>query len=187
MLMFAEKEKQSTPLIMDRSEALIGIDLVHHYVHKGVTYTANYLEKAVANNNFIKLHFKTGEASAHLIIELECEGKVYFRTYSNVTITNNGTPPSELLTAKLTLFNRFGCRSNGNKTNVFSNPTFTGGVLRGNRMLPFGTGGTASGGTSAGRIESVICPNSSFIIELQNVSGQTRDLGIVLDWYEVIE
>lgn len=165
---------------------VLSIDVTHQKVHEGVSYTANYLKKAVANNGFLRLHFKTGIASAHLVIELECEGKVYFRTYSGVTFTDEGNPPSELLTSELTLFNRLVCATNGNKTNVFSDPVFTGGLLRGNRMLPFGTGGTASGGSSSSRIESIICPNSSFVIELQNVSGQARDLGIVLDWYEVV-
>lgn len=163
------------------------IGIVHQKVHEGVSYTSNYLKKDVVNNEFLRLHLKTGIASAHLVIELECEGKVYFRTYSGVTFTDEGQPPSELLTSELTLFNRLICATNGNKTNVFSNPTFTGGILRGNRMLPFGTGGSASGGKSASRIESIICPNTSFVIELQNVSGQARDLGMALDWYEVVK
>ena len=165
----------------------IGIDLVHQKVHEGVSYTVNYLEKSLASNGFARLHVKTGARAAHIIIEVEAEGKVYFRTISEPTVTVDGTAPSTStdVGTKLTLFNRCGHCSNGNTTQVFYTPTFTGGDLRGNRMIPFGVGGTAVGGASQGRIESIFSANKSFIIEIQNVSGQTRDVGVTLDWYEV--
>jgi hypothetical protein len=165
----------------------VSIDLVHQKVHEGVSYTVNYLEKALVNNGFARLHVKTGAKSAHIIIDVEAEGKMYFRSISEPVVTVNGTGPSDVIAAdtKLTLFNRCGVCLNGNKTLVFHTPTFTGGKLRGNRMFPFGTGGTAVGGASQSRIESILQPNASYIIEVQNVSGQTRDVGMVLDWYEV--
>lgn len=164
----------------------ITIGIEHQKVHEGKSFTVNYLEKAVPNNSFVRLLVKTGVASAHIIIEIEAEGKVYFRTIANPVVTVNGTPPSELLTSKLTLFNRLGALTNSNATQVFFSPTFTGGKLRGNRMLPLGTGGTASGGGSTSRIESLFTRDREIIIEVQNVSGQARDIGIVLDWYEEV-
>ena len=121
-----------------------------------------------------------------LFRSVEAEGKVYFRTYSEFVLTNDGTGASQLLTSKLTQFNRYAGSDYEYKTMAFYNPTFTGGKLRGNRMLPFGSGSKATGGSSGTRIESVFQPNQNYIIELQNVSGQARDLEIVLDWYEVV-
>jgi hypothetical protein len=175
----------SVPFKVDDFGHNVNIDLVHQKVHEGLSYTVNYLEKDVANNGFIRLLVRTGLRQAHILIEVEAEGKVYFKTFSNATVTADGTPPSTLITSKLTIFNRCGACGNGNKTNVFFGPTFTGGELRGNRMFPFGKGGTAVGGQQASRVESVVFTNSEFIIEVQNVSGQARDIGIVLDWYEV--
>ena len=166
----------------------VSIDLTHQKVHEGVTFTANYLEKALANNVYARLHVKTGAKSAHILIESESEGKVYFRTISGATITADGTAPTDVIAddTKLTLFNRVSGSPIANTTQVFHTPTFTGGKLRGNRMFPFGTGGTATGGQASSRVESIVPANTSIIIELQNVSGQTRDIGLVLDWYEVI-
>lgn len=166
----------------------VSIDLAHQKVHEGVSYTVNYLEKALANNGYARLHIKTGAKSVHLIIEVEAEGKVYFRTISDPVVTVDGTAPSEVIApgTKLTQFNRRGVDIETSTTQIFHTPTFTGGKLRGNRIFPFGTGGTAIGGQSTGRVESVLSPNKSFIVELQNVSGQARDVGTVLDWYEVI-
>lgn len=184
MLIYGEKDKVSTPLMMDNSNSLVTIPIEHYKVHKGESYTVNYLEKALVNNGYMRLHVKTGSKSAHTIIEVESEGKVYFRTFSNITATADGTAPGTAITDKLTLFNRCGLCANGNTTKVFYAPTYTGGLMRGNRVFPFGTGGTAVGGSSASRIESILAPNQSYLIEVQNVSGQARDISIVLDWYE---
>ena len=163
----------------------ITIDVVHQKVHEGISYTVNYLEKSLESNGYMRLHVKTGSRSAHILMQVEGEGKLYFRTFSTPTVTVDGTAPGTTTSDKLTLFNRCGSCDNGNTTQVFYDPTFTGGAMRGNRVFPFGTGGTAVGGQDLSRVESIFHPNSSYIIEVQNVSGQTRDVGIVLDWYEV--
>lgn len=165
---------------------LATIDTEHDKVHEGKSYTANYLEKSLATNGYARLLVRTGEKQAHVVIEAECEGKVYFRSFSNVTVSADGTAPGTATTDKLTLFNRCGLCTNGNTTQVFHTPTITNtGLMRGNRVFPFGQGGTAPGGRVSGRVESIFAPNSIYLIELQNVSGQSRDVGLILDWYEV--
>jgi hypothetical protein len=186
-LVMTENNNISRPMVSDKySKALIEIDVVHSKVHEGVSYTANYLEKALASNGYMRIHVKTGAKSAHALIEVESEGKVYFRTFSDSTVTVDGTGPGTGDADKLTLFNRCGCCSNGNKTQIFYTPTYSNiGLKRGNRIFPFGTGGTAVGGSAGSRIESIFAPNTSYILEIQNVSGQARDIGVVIDWYEV--
>lgn len=163
----------------------ISIDVVHQKVHEGVSFTANYLEKSLANSGFMRLLFKTSVRSAHLLIQVESEGKLYFRTFSGTTTSADGTGPGTTTSDKLTVFNRRGT-GNGSTTAITYGPTITAtGSMRGNRVFPFGTGGTAAGGSDASRVESIIPPNTTILIEVQNVSGQVRDCGIILDWYEV--
>lgn len=171
--------------MLDRSNSLVTIPIEHYKVHNGESYTANYLEKNLANDGYMRIHIKTGSKSAHIMIDVESEGKVYFRSFSNPAITADGTGLGTTISDKLTLFNRCGNCANGNTTQVFYNPTVEDyGDMRGNRVFPFGEGGTAPGGSNSTRIESIFNANSSYIIEIQNVSGQSRDTGIVLDWYE---
>lgn len=168
--------------LADNDNNLVTISTQHYKVHIGSYFTANYLEKAVASNGFMKLLVKTGAESAHLDIYVASEGKAYFKTIASPTITDEGVLPDGV---KLTSFNRRG-GTNSQDTIVKHTPVYTGGTLRGNRLIIGGTGGTAIGSTSNSRIESIISPNTTFVIELQNVSGQARDMEIVLDWYEEV-
>lgn len=164
-------------------QPFIGIDTEHQKVHEGRHYTANYLEKAVANLAFVRLRFKTNANSAHLIIAGSAEGKTYFQTYSGTTYTVNGTAPDG---SKLTVFNR-SIPLDGTTTTVTYAPTVNVlGTLRGNQVIFGGLGPQSTGGTSGGRIESIVPPNSDLLIVLQNVSGQPKDINLVLDWYEVV-
>jgi hypothetical protein len=112
------------------------------------------------------------------------EGKAYFKTRSEGTSTG-GTAPDN---TNLTVFNRNSGHAVSSGVTVVFNPTITvAGALRGNQLLNGGTGGTSVGTQSGSRIETVIDPSTTFIIELQNKKGNASDLCIVLDWYEIKE
>jgi hypothetical protein len=151
----------------------ISIDYEHQKVHEGRHYTANYLEKAVANNGFIRLRFTTGARAVHIIFEIDAEGKAYWQTYNGTTYTIDGTLPDGV---KLTFFNRF-IENDGTTTIVRYNPTVNViGTLRGNRVLWGGLGPQSTGGSSQSRIESIIPP-----MVMQNVSGNAKDMAVVAD------
>jgi hypothetical protein len=53
------------------------------------------------------------------------------------------------------------------------------------RSGAWSSGGTATGSTGGkGELESVIPPNSDFLLVIQNKGGQTKDIGIVAEGYE---
>lgn len=58
------------------------------------------------------------------------------------------------------------------------------GTMRGNQLINGGTGGNTTGSTAGSRIETVLAPNSAFMLEVQNKKGMVQDIKIVLDWYE---
>lgn len=157
------------------------IDKLHHEVHEGYCFTANYLELSVANDAYSRLHVATGAKAAHLIIQIVTEGKAYYKTYSGTTFTG-GTAPDA---SKLTVFNRSGVNPKVSTTTVkYGITVVTAGTMRGNQLINGGTGGNATGSSAGSRIESVLAPNSAFMLEVQNKKGMVQDIEIVLDWYE---
>lgn len=159
------------------------IDRVHQSVHDGKFITANYLETEVANNGTIQLRIIAGPTKTfHAIFYLDIEGKVYFKTRTGTTYTAQGTLPDGV---KLTEFNRMSTSTYVKETTFRYAPTVNAvGTLRGNRMFPGGTGGKSVGLSGGERIESVIGPNTEILIEIQNVSGQTKDIGLIVEGYE---
>lgn len=158
------------------------IDKIHQEVHEGKFFTYNYLESGVLNNGFARIRLTTTTKAVHVMLYLDIEAKVYFKTRSGTTYTVAGTLPDGV---KLTAFNR---RTNSSVTataEVRYNPTVNvAGALRGNRMFPGGTGGNSVGLSGGERVESVIAAGTDILLEVQNVSGQTRDIGIIIEGYE---
>ena len=158
------------------------MQFIHQLVHEGRMYTANHLSKVVANDGFIRLYVKSGATSeTHIEFTVSTEGKAYLKTISAPTIVTPGTLPDNI---NLTLFNRKG-GTNGPNAEVRYGTTYTGGTLRGNKVVLGGTGGQSVGSSTGTRIESVILPGEDIIIEMQNVSGQAKDMEIDIDFYEV--
>jgi hypothetical protein len=163
----------------------INIDFAHQKVHEGVGYVANYLETGVANDTAINLSFQTGANQAHIIIDFTSDGKAYFETFSGTTYSNAGTAPDG---TKLTSFSRGVVvpPAIATTSTVKYAPTVAVlGTRRGLRLLNGGTGGNSTGSQGGDRLESIIQPNTNLLIRLTNKGGAAKDLGIVLDWYEV--
>lgn len=152
---------------------------------EGAFYTLNYQELAVLNGAFVRLRFKTNaDTYAHLTIAPNVEGKCRFKTYLGTVYTDPGTPPDGV---KLTVFNRNTGSSRPSGTDLGYNPTIdTIGQLRGNRTIFAGTGPQSVGLLSGDGNKSVISPGTEFLIEIQNVSGQTQDIEIIAEGYEVV-
>jgi len=116
------------------------------------------------------------------VFYLDVEAKVYINTYAGTTFSAQGTAPDGV---NLTVFNR---RSNSAipfLSTITYNPVVNVlGLLRGNRIIPGGTGGNSIGLSGGERVESVIPPNSDFLLVIQNKGGQTKDIGIVAEGYE---
>ena len=126
-------------LIVDYRGYLVPIDYLHDIVHQRAMYTISHTFLAVAINGFARMRIKTGaEKVLHFDITFNADLKCRLKTYSNPNITANGT--------LFQPFNRVIGYGNGLQTfQVYLNPTFTGGVLRGNDFIGSnaGTGGQA--------------------------------------------
>lgn len=158
------------------------IDKTHQEIHDGHFITTNYLETGVANNATIQLRVITGAKSFHVMFYIDIEGKIQFKTIVGSTYTVAGTLPDGV---KLTKFNRKSTSTYVETTTFRYAPTVNvAGSLRGNRMFPGGTGRNSVGLSGGDRVESIIGPNSDVLIEIKNVSGQARDIGLIVEGYE---
>ena len=170
-------------LRVDYRGYLVPIDYLHDIVHQREMYTISHTFLAVPINGYARLRIKTGlDKALHFDINFNADLKCRLKTYSTPTIVTNGTIFEP--------FNRVIGYTEGTKTfEVYLNPTFTGGVLRGNDFIGSQTaGGTGvsirAGGGRSGGIESVLLSNSEYIIEFQNVSTEISDIGVVINCYE---
>ena len=160
----------------------VPIDYLHDIVHQKAMYTISHTFLAVAINGFARLRIKTGvDKALHFDITFNSDLKCRLKTYSSPIIGAGGT--------LFQPFNRVIGYGNGLQTfQVYLNPTFTGGTLRGNDFTGSnaGTGGQAvrAGGGRSGGVESIILPNQEYIIELQNVGTEVSDIGIIINCYE---
>lgn len=174
-------DDKSVPIVSDDRGYLIPIDYLHAIVHEKEMYTISHTFLAVAQNGFARLRIKTNSLALHLEINYTSELKCRLKTYSSPTITGQGT--------LFQPFNRIIGYGDGTQGfQVYLNPTFTGGVLRGNDFSGSntGTGGAAVrvGGGRQGGVESVIIPNQEFIMEFQNVGSSASDINVIINCYE---
>jgi len=161
------------------TKALNHIDWEHHMVHRKKTFTVSYISLAVANNGYLDIHLTGFKNDAHTKITFSSEGKAYFKTYSGTTYTSAGTA--------YTPFNRCICSTTAATTIVGINPTINVlGSLRGNDFVGItGAAVIRAGGTGGESIETIINPGYDLLLRLQNVSGTTADLNMVINFYEL--
>jgi len=154
------------------------LDITHQKVHEGASFVINKLFTDVVNGDSVYVRFKAIDQSMNIVFKVEVEGKAFFKTYEGTTYTDDGTV--------VTPFNRIVGDGKVVDAEIYHTPTINVlGTQRGNRLIPAGKSGTATGGQSASRLESVILPGQELLLEVENASGQVRDIDIVADWYQV--
>lgn len=152
-------------------------DDVTYAVNKGKLFVANYVFKSVANNDYARIHIKANNKICSMQLFIDSEGKAYIKTYLNTIYSNNGT--------QLSIFNRNCLSSIVNTAKVYITPTITTlGTLRTDDLITGGTGGNAVGSGGGSRSKTIIGDTQDLLFEAQNVSGQTRDMSLVIVWYE---
>lgn len=152
-------------------------DDVTYAVNKGKLFVANYVFKSVANNDYARIHIKANNKICSMQLFIDSEGKAYIKTYLNTIYSNNGT--------QLSIFNRNCLSSIVNTAKVYTTPTITTlGTLRTDDLITGGSGGNAVGSGGGSRSKTIIGDTQDLLFEAQNVSGQVRDMSLVIVWYE---
>lgn len=163
----------------ERGNAIF-IDFLHHLVHQERLFTVSHTFLGVTNGTKRVLHIKTDGKAIHFEINFNADLKVRLKTYESPTIEAEGTP--------IQPFNRVIGSTEVATSTYFLGSTFSDGIMRGNDFsgsnVGQGASGVRAGGSTSGRIESVLIPSQDYIIEFENAGGGTSDIGVILNFYE---
>lgn len=157
------------------------IDVVHQRIHKKEFYDSQKRVLDIADDGTFSLLIEAQKKEMHLIIITDAEGKSHFDSYVDPTVTDKGT--------ELTAFNRYIDGAPKATGTVYLNPTATAnGTQRFEKLILGGLGPNSTGATGGeSRVESILDPGHSLLIVVTNVSGQTKDYGVTVEWYEAVE
>jgi hypothetical protein len=142
-------------------------------------FTDSKTFRAVADNGYARIHIKSSATkSVCFTWSFTTEGKCYLGTYAGSTYSNDGIVQA--------IFNRALLIAKTATCQIFHTPTVN--VLGGQRGDDFvGAGGniqTQAGGSGVQGIETCLPPNADILFSLQNVSGNAKDINIIINFYE---
>ena len=153
------------------------IDVVHERIHAKKMFDFQKVFLSTANGSVTYVSIRPQLVEAHLVITLDCEGKSYFKSYVDSTWTTNGTLG--------TIFNRhINDAPEADAIVYYDGTPNVLGMLRFDKVILGGLGPQSTGASGTQRIETVVDEGKELTIAVTNVSGQTKDLGISLEWYE---
>ena len=165
--------------LANHDDSLTFIDIVHRHIHKKnfFDYQKRFLN--LADDGTIELLLKATTKQMHLIITVDAEGKSYFDSYVGGTYSDGTLQTS---------FNRFIDNAPAASGGIYLTPTVsTVGTVRFEKLILGGTGPQSTGASGGSRVESILDVNTELLIVITNKSGQAKDYGITIEWYEESE
>jgi len=160
------------------------IQRVHFQIHHGVYFTAGHLIQDVANTGHFYILIKVGpENTFHFSAQAVVEGKCYASIYENPSIDDDGT--------MVELHNRRRPEQGGAEkttdTTIFHTPTIgsggTGHQIEEPVLIPGGAGPQSVGAGARSGEEWVMAKNTNYLIDIQNVAGQAKDIYVGIGGY----
>lgn len=128
----------------------------------------------IESDGYLRMLLKTTNDSIKFVVSINSELKTRYKSYSNATITANGT-----------LIPTF-CRDleiiPSHDFKIYQTPTYTSGIRRANDFIGANTPQVRLGGSSIGTIDTRIPSNSHLIMEFQNVGNSTSDIDVVVNY-----
>ena len=138
-------------------------------------YQERFLD--VADDATITFKLSAVTKDMHLVIIVDAEGKSHLDSYENTTFSTNGT--------EQTTFNRFIDNAPDATSKIYLTPTVTTiGDKRFSKLILGGTGPQSTGSTGGVFVESVLSKGYDLYLVITNKSGQAKDYGVTIEWYE---
>lgn len=161
------------------------IDQAHIEVHEGAYFGYCDYQSALANNGYIRFFIQPDVKEAHLLYLGSCGGDALIKIFEAPTVDPEGTLQAPRNRNRVFVLANSGVE--GNTTIVKLAPTVSDTGLR-LEMVPIlsGTGGVARGGVGGNRDEHILTHGKTYLLEIQNLSGQARKTALNMAWYEQI-
>lgn len=177
----AQKNNAGTYVVSGADAALITVDVNHQRNHDGRAFFAYKLypdsAKLPADASIDIAMAAPSGVIPHLNVEAMCLGDAELYIYEGST-TSGGTPFTPINR------NRNYAVSNPSQIAMVIAPTVTAlGTQLDAQILPGGTGKKSGGGT-AGSLEYVLKPLTTYLFRLTNVNGVDHAAFLTLEWYE---
>jgi hypothetical protein len=156
------------------------IEAAHKKIHSGDSYTLYYNFPAVANNGYARIRILAGATyKNHFMIDAHgSAGKHFFKLFTDTTYSSNGTV--------LTIHNDNFSSVKTCGSLAYHTPTIN--VLGTEKIgLYIADGNNPNERILSGfgqRQERIQNTNQDILIEMQNLSGGTSDINIVISFYE---
>lgn len=158
--------------------ALVAIDTVHHYIHRGRLFEGSVYAASINNAANFEILIRTGNIIPHLRHAVAAGGTCRIRLYEGVHVTANGTA--------LGAFNRNRNSSRTAITSLFTGPTVNDYGTQVSDSAVIGSSGFAGviGGSLSPFEEYDLAPGKDYILQLSNVSGGAVAAAVNLIFYE---
>lgn len=145
---------------------------------EGKGWVAQHIFEDVPNNDYRYLSIRTQDKMALIEVITDAEGKSYFKSFEGTTWSNDGTLHET--------FNRIIGYPREAETQVYINGTPNDiGSERFDKLILGGDGPKSSGSSNGIPKTSVMPPRTELTIQVQNVSGNTKDIGMTIEWAEL--
>jgi hypothetical protein len=155
------------------------VDINHLRLHEGRAYNVyrmypNAAKLAAGASCNIAIAWASN-VYAHLLVDASCGGDAELYIYEGAVVTG-GTA--------FTAISRHRVIDVASQSAVLINPTVTSvGTELDGQLIAGGTGKKAGGG-SAGSVEMVLKPLTTYLFRLTNVNGTAHMAELLLEWYE---
>jgi hypothetical protein len=177
----AQKNNAGTYVVAGADAPLIMVDVNHQRNHDGRAFFAYKVypdsAKLAANASIDIAMASPAGVFPHISIEGLCLGDAELYIYEGST-TSGGTPFTPINR------NRNYAASNTSQVAMVIAPTVSAlGTQLDAQIIPGGVGKKSGGGT-AGSLEYVLKPLTTYLFRLTNVNGTAHAAHLTLEWYE---
>lgn len=166
-------------ILMEHGNVLVAMDSLHHWVHRGFMFQAEYVNASLNNGANLDILLETGAEDTHLQYLVNAGGACRVYLYEG---------PTALRGTEVTPYNMRRAMANRLPTMKISHtPTVsaTGTELVPGRYLPGGTSPTTRVGAEVrAGTEWVMKANTTYLIRVNNVSGGSIVADLALSFYE---